>query len=447
MMQPIRTIRSLAGALFALCLLMPSVEQARAALPIQSWTAPSGARVLFVESHDLPMLDVSVELPAGSARDKPESSGLASLTQRLLRLGADGMDEDEIARRLADVGANLNVTFDVDRAGYTLRTLSSAAEQQQALSVLGTVLQSPSFPEAVLAREKSRVIAGLKESDTKPDVIAARTLARLLFREHPYALRTTGEADTVAKLTREDLATFYQTYYRRDQAVVSIMGDVTRERAQAIAEALTHSLPAATAPLAELPPVTKLPAAVERIVEHPSAQSHVMIGQPGVARGDPDYFPLLVANHILGGGGMTSRLYDQVRDKRGLSYSVYSMFVPYQRPGPFQIGLQTRRDQAQEAVSVVRKVLADFAANGPTAAELKAAQENLVGGFALRIDSNQKILTYLAVIGFYRLPLDYLDTFSSQIEAVTLEQVRDAFRRHVDPERLATVVVGAGNAQ
>ena len=144
---------------------------------------------------------------------------------------------------------------------------------------------------------------------------------------------------------------------------------------------------------------------------------------------------------------MTSRLYDQVRERRGLSYSVYSFFVPYQQPGPFQIGLQTRRDQAQEVVSVVRKVLADFVANGATAAELEAAQQNLIGGFALRIDSNQKILSYLAVIGFYRLPLDYLDTFTARIEAVTLEQVRDAFARHVDSNRLATVVVGAPAAK
>jgi len=189
------------------------------------------------------------------------------------------------------------------------------------------------------------------------------------------------------------------------------------------------------------------PQSIERVIEHPSAQSHVLIGQPGVARSDPDYFPLLVGNHILGGGGMTSRLYEEVRERRGLSYSVYSFFIPYQQPGPFQVGLQTRRDQAQDAVSVVRKVLSDFVTDGPTAAELDAAKQNLIGGFALRIDSNQKILGYLAVIGFYRLPLDYLDTFTTRIESVTLEQIRAAFARHVEPNRLATVVVGAPAAK
>ena len=428
-------------------LLLSCASLAQAALPIQTWTASSGALVLFVESHDLAMLDVSVELPAGSARDTPATSGLANLTLRLMRLGADSMDEDEIARRLADVGANLNASFDVDRAGYALRTLSSMTEQQVALAVLSRVLQSPSFPAPVLEREKARVIAGLKEADTKPDIIASRAFYRLLFRDHPYALRTTGEPDTIAPLTRDNVIDFYRSHYQGQRAVVAIMGDVARQRAAEIADQLTRDLPQAAAPLAALPPVKPLEAAIESDIEHPSAQSHILIGQPGVARNDPDYFPLLVGNHILGGGGMTTRLYDQVRERRGLSYSVYSFFVPYQQPGPFQIGLQTRRDQAQEAVSVVRKVLADFVANGATAAELEAAQQNLIGGFALRIDSNQKILSYLAVIGFYRLPLDYLDTFTARIEAVTLEQVREAFARHVDPDRLATVVVGASAAK
>jgi zinc protease len=229
--------------------------------------------------------------------------------------------------------------------------------------------------------------------------------------------------------------------------VVAIMGDVSRARAAEITELLTRDLPRAASPLLPLPSLSALSAAVERDIEHPSAQAHVLIGQPGVARNDPDYFPLLVGNHILGGGGMTSRLYEQVRERRGLAYSVYSFFLPYQQPGPFQVGLQTRRDQASDTVEVVRAVLADFIENGPTAAELQAAQQNLVGGFALRIDSNQKILNYLAVIGFYHLPLDYLDTFTNRIEAVTLDQIRDAFRRHVDPQRLATVVVGTGSAK
>src|SRR5215813_5818494 len=220
MVAPVMRWRVLANARsMLLALLFASAGPGEAALRIQSWTAPSGASVLFVENHDLAMLDVSVELPAGSARDARETSGLANLTLRLMRLGADGLDEDGIARGLADVGANLNVIFDVDRAGYSLRTLSSEAEQKQALSVLSRVLQAPSFPEKALEREKASVIAGLKEADTKPDVITARAFACLVFRDHPYALRTTGEPGAVVAITRDALVAFYRSHYTPARAV------------------------------------------------------------------------------------------------------------------------------------------------------------------------------------------------------------------------------------
>ncbi|HTS54257.1 MAG TPA: pitrilysin family protein [Burkholderiales bacterium] len=422
-------------------LLVPSGSAA--ALPIEHWETSRGARVYFMQSRDLPMLDVSVDFPAGSGRDSPDKAGLASLTQRLMRLGANGMDENDIARRVADVGANMSPAFDLDRAGYALRTLSSEVEQRQALAVLASVLQAPAFPDAALGREKTRVIAGLKESDTKPESIAVRTFMELVFQHHPYGLRSSGEPATVAALTRDDAVSFYRTHYNAGWAVVTIVGDATRERADQIAEQLTRELPHVSAPLAPLPPVSPLAAAVEREIDHPSAQAHILIGQPGLERNDPDYFPLWVGNYVLGGGGFSSRLSEQVRQKRGLAYTVYSYFMPYQRPGPFQIGLQTRADQAQMALSVVREVVREFVATGPRASELEAAKQNIVGGFALRIDTNRKIHDYLRVIGFYGLPLDYLDTFSAKVEAVTIEQIRDAFARRVQPDRMVTVVVGA----
>jgi len=414
-----------------------------AALPIEHWETSTGARVYFIASHDLPMLDVSVDFAAGSGRDTRDTNGLANLTQRLMRLGADGMNEDDIARQVADVGANLAATFDLDRAGYALRTLSTDAEQRQALAVLAQVLQAPSFPAVVLEREKARVIAGLKEADTKPDSIAARTFMELVFRDHPYALRSAGEPTTVAKLTRDDVVAFYRSHYTADRAVVTVVGDVRRERAAQIAEELTHGLPRTSAVPRALPPVMPLGAAIEREIEHSSAQAHILIGQPGLARNDPDYFPLWVGNYVLGGGGFSSRLSEEVRQKRGLSYSVYSFFMPYQRPGPFQIGLQTRGDQARQALAVVREVLGAFVVSGPTQRELEAAKQNIIGGFALRIDTNRKLQDYLRVIGFYDLPLDYLDTFTAKVDAVTVDQIRDAFRRRLRPDLMVTVMVGA----
>src|SRR5262249_15370486 len=196
----------------------------------------------------------------------------------------------------------------LDRAGYALRTLSSETEQRQALSVLARVLQAPAFPAAALEREKARVIAGLKEADSRPDTLAARAYMELVYRQHPYALRTSGEPGSVASLVRDDLVAFYRAHYLADQAVVAIMGDVTRSRAEQIAEDLTGGLARAAAVLAPLPPVPVLSAAVEREIEHSSAQAHILIGQPGIARNDPDYFPLWGGNSVLGGGGFSSQL-------------------------------------------------------------------------------------------------------------------------------------------
>ena len=414
---------------------------AQATLPVHQWQTARGARVLFVETHDLPMLDVAVDFPAGTSRDTREKSGLAGLTLRMLRLGVEGLDEDQIAERLADVGAEIGGRFDVDRAGYGLRTLSSARERDEAVAVLLRILQSPTFPQLIFEREKERVLAALKESDTKPETIADREFKRLLYADHPYSLRGSGEIDTVARLTRDDLAGFYRRHFSAREAVVSIIGDLSREQARAIAEQLTSGLKAA-APLPALPPVPRL-AKETSWIAHPATQAHILIGQPGIKRLDPDYFPLWVGNYVLGGGGFSSRLNEEIRQKRGFAYIAYSSFNPLAQQGPFQIGLQTKKDQAEEALKVARDTLAKFVADGPTQQEFEAAKQNIVGGFPLRIDSNRKILEYLSLIGFYRLPPSYLDDFPARIDAVTLAEVKDAWRRRIDPARMVTVVVGA----
>jgi len=417
--------------------------QAHAILPIQHWQTSNGARVYFVENRDLPMFDISVEFPAGAAYDTKEKSGAASMTSRLLRLGAGGMGENEIARKLGDVGAQLAPRFDTDRAGLALRTLSSAPERRQALDIFDRILQRPEFPETVLEREKVRLIGALKESNTKPETIAALTFYRLAYGEHPYALRSSGEVATVGGLTRQDLVDFYRGHYVARRAVVAIMGDLSHDEAATIAEEATAGLPQSDAAEPTLPAVAALTAGTTRYIANPASQSHILIGAPGIRRGDPDYFPLFVGNYVLGGGGFVSRLVEEVRQKRGLAYSVYSYFSPLRSRGPFVIGMQTKREQAPEALAVVQKTLRDFLANGPTTQELEAAKQNITGSFPLRIDSNRKIHEYLAVIGFYRLPLSYLDDFVGNVERVTVADVKSAFARHVDPDKLVTVVVAA----
>ncbi len=414
-------------------------------LPIQHWQTSNGVRVYFVETRNLPMLDVSVDFPAGSAYDTREKSGVAALTQNLLKLGAGGLSEDEIARRMADTGAQFGGRVEADRAGVTLRTLTSADEMKQAIEVFARVLQRPEFPAAVLEREKARIIGAIKEADTKPETLATRSFSELVYGNHPYGLRGAGEAATVAAITRDDLVAFFRRYYTADRAVVAIIGDLDRAAAEALADTLTRELPRSSA-APEIPAVPSLARAETRVIPHPASQSHLLIGMPGIKRSDPDYFPLFVGNYILGGGGFSSRITEEVRAKRGLAYSAYSYFSPMQERGPFVIGLQTRKDQAGEALAVVRATLKDFLANGPTADELHRAKQNLVGGFPLRIDSNRKLLDYLGVIGFYHLPLTYLEDFVPNVEKVTLADMRDAFARRVDPARMVTVVVGGDMA-
>ena len=409
---------------------------------IQHWQSASGAKVLFVEDHDIPMLDVAVSIPAGSSFDAADKSGVAGLAHQLLDAGSDGLSEDDISRGMADIGAQFGGSFDQDRSSVSLRTLSSAAERDQALDIMARVLQHPAFPDAILAREKVRLIAALKESETKPESIAEKAFQKAVFGTHPYALQGSGEVDTVEKITVQDLRDFYRSHYLAGSAVVAIMGDISRAQAEAIAQQLTSQLPSSSAPPA-LPNVTMKIAASEQRIPHPASQSHILIGAPGMARGDPDFFPLYVGNYTLGGGGFVSRLMEEVREKKGLAYSVYSYFMPLKQPGAFQIGLQTKKEQADEALQLARKTLADFIAEGPTEKELLAAKQNIIGGFPLRIDSNRKILDYLGVIGFYELPLTYLDDFTRNIDKVTVAQIRAAFARHIDPQAMATVIVGA----
>ncbi len=428
--------------MFALCFTFAST--AYATPKIQHWQASSGAQVYFVENHDLPMLDVAVNFAAGSAFGASDKLGVAGLTHGLLDLGAQGLSEDDIARKLADIGAQMGSSFDADRSAFSLRTLSNAAERDAALDILARVLQQPLFPDAVLTREKMRLIASLKEAETKPEHLAEKAFGKAVFGAHPYGWQT--EVADIEKIQRADLENFYRAHYSAKTAVVALMGDVTRQQAEAIAQQLTANLPQGGAK-AVLPVVSSKIAASEQRIEHPASQSHILIGAPGIARNDADYFPLYVGNYILGGGGFVSRLMSEVREKRGLAYSVYSYFMPLQQPGAFQIGLQTKKEQADEALKLVRETVSTFVAKGVTEKELRAAKDNIIGGFPLRIDSNRKILDYLSMIGFYQLPLSYLDDFTAKVDKVTTKQIHDAFKRRVDPAAMATVIVGAPEAE
>jgi len=423
---------------FSLLLIAPA---AWAGLNIQHWQTPQGARVVFVENHDLPMLDVSVDFSAGSARDGREKSGLANLTRHLMGLGAGAYTERDVAEKLADVGAVMSGRFDADRAGFSLRSLSGKAERDQAVSLLAAVLSQPRFDAAVLEREKARVVAGLEEAATKPESIGEKAFQAAIYGDHPYALNEAGEVATVQRLVQADLVAFHGVHYRARNMVVAMMGDLNRAEAEAIAERLAADLPKGDAP-APIAPVQVNAQGQENTIPHHATQSHLFMGLPGLKREDADYFPLYVGNYVLGGGGFDSRLTESIRQKKGLAYSVYSYFMPMRELGPFQIGLQTKREATQEAVRTAREELTRYLAEGPSEAELAQAKNNLIGGFPLRIDSNKKILEYLAVIGFYQLPLNWLETYSAKVAAVTRDDILRAFRARVKPAAMMTVIVG-----
>ncbi len=410
---------------------------------IQHWLTSNGARVYFVHAPELPMLDVRVVFDAGSARDNGQP-GVALLANGLMDQGAGDLDADAIARNLEGLGARMSNGSARDMAWLTLRSLSEPQLLQPALEVFTKVLSQPRYAAGDFERERQRLLVGLQQEDQQPGEVAEKAFYRALYGDHPYASPESGTQASVRKLQREDLQAFYRQYYVARNAVVALVGDIDRAAAERIAEQLTGGL-ASGEPAAPLPEVPSLTAPVTERITHSSTQSTVLMGEPGMTRTDPDYFILYVGNHVLGGGGLVSRISEEVREKRGLSYSAYSYFLPMGRKGPFQLGLQTRNDQTDDALQVLRDTLERYREEGPTEEELLAAKRNITGGYPLRIDSNSKIVEYLAMIGFYDLPLDYLDSFNSRVEAVTREQVRDAFQRRVHPDRMATIVVGGAS--
>lgn len=414
-----------------------AAQLAHAGPKIEHWQTTSGARVFFVENHTLPIVDIQVDFAAGTAYEGDGRAGVASLTRELVELGVAGMDETQIASRMADVGAQVSGGVDQDRASLALRTLSMSDKRAPAVDLLRAILATPQFPAEVFAREKARSLAALKEALTHPETLASRAFWSALYGAHPYGRHATPAS--VSALERADVVTFHAANYTAPRASLAIVGDLSRAQAEVVAEELTAALP--SAPGMTGIPVPELPPAGEQRIAHPAVQAHLLLGLPALKRGDPDFFPLLVGNYSLGGGGFVSRLMKAVRDKRGLAYSVHSHFEPLAQLGPFQIGLQTKKAQARDALELIRQVLASFLAQGPTDEEVLAAKQNLIGSFPLRLDSNRKLLASVALIGFYELPLDYLDHYPDSIEKVTLADIKAAFSRRVRPEHLVTVIV------
>jgi zinc protease len=422
-----------------LSLLAAAPWPAGAMTAIEHWQQPNGAQIYLVRSPSIPMLDVRIDVDAGARREPQEQVGLVSGMAGMFNKGvlargdAPALDENAVSQAWADLGASFGASVGADRLSFSLRTLTEPELLNQAVALAARQLGEP-----------QRYVANLRESYTRPASVASRAFSTGVYGGHPYGRDMTEQ--TLARVNVEQMRLFYAAYVSPCRTRVSLVGAIDRAQADALVRQLLARLPdvpcSRLVPLTAVAEVPPLAQASEQRIPFKSTQASLLMGQPGFKRDDPDFFALTVGNYILGGGGFVSRLTTEVREKRGLTYGVSSYFSPGLHAGAFTVGLQTRADQVDQALGVVRQVLREFVSEGPSEAELRAAKDNLMGGFPLRLDSNAKLLENVANIAWFGLPLDYLQTWTGQIDRISAADIKAAFQRKLQPERMLTVVVG-----
>ena len=424
---------------------------AQATLPIEQLESFNGARAYLVQTKSLPMVDIEVSIDAGDRYDPAGKSGLADLTAGLMTYGVRGekglLSEAQIADEIADLGANIGLSVSGERAILRIRSLSRKDLRDRAVQLAAAMLSAPTYDANIVAREKQRTITSLLEAETKPEYVLERRFKSMVYGKYPLA--ESPSVKSVSTITPADLAQFHKRFYRGDRMIVSIVGDIDQVQAKEIVQGLLKRVPQTGAAIPALPQLQRSPveplAERQVIIPFDSQQAHIAMGMTAVTRNNPDYFPLLVGNYILGGGGFVSRLMAEVREKRGLAYSVFSYFSPGKDVGIFQAGLQTKSDQGSMALEVMSETITNFIAKGPTDSELTAAKANLVNGYPLRIDNNRKLLDNVSSIVWNDLPLDTMEVWTKQVEAVTLDQVTAAFQKYLAMDRMKIVLLGAQN--
>ena len=411
-----------------------------AAPKIEHWTTEQGLQVYYVNVPQIPMLDARLTFAAGGVRDD-KTAGVSKMTSAMLHEGAAGLSADQLAEKFDSTGAETSAGSARDMAWISLRTLTLEKQQDVAVENWLNVIGKPDFPEKAFNRLKKQFLLGLQAEKQSPSAIATKTFYQNLYGDHPYASPTNGTEESIEAMTVDHLKAFYKKYYVAKNGVLAIVGSVDRKQAEVLANRVAAELEVGEH-AAKIPEPKPLTEAKTIRIPYPSQQAHVMVGQLGSKRGDKDYFTLYLGNHVLGGGGFTARLMKEIRDERGLSYSVYSYFSPMEELGPFILGLQTKISQTDEAVSVAADLVKKFQQTGPTEDEIIAVKKDITGSFPLNVASNADIVGYINMIGFYDLPLDYLDTFTATINKITRDEVSDAFKRRLQPEKMLTVIVG-----
>ncbi len=430
--------------LFTLILLLGWMVSSAHATQIERWQTPKGAQVWFITAPELPMVDVRVVFDAGSARDGKQL-GLASMTNTLIGMGDKIENEESFASKMEGLGAQFSTSALKDMAVMNLRSLTAPHLLEPALTLSANALASPSFDAKVMARVQAQKLVELKAKQQSPASLATEAFWQTLYGTHPYAHPADGTAEVITGLSPKDLTAFHQEYYVANNAVIAIVGALSRQQAEKIAIALTDGLPAGSKPK-PLPQVSKEATAGYRAIEFPSQQAQIMVGQLGIDRLNTDYPALYVINHILGGSGFASRLMEEVREKRGLVYGVSSSLLPMRVQGPWIISLKTANANTKLALQVVEETTKGLLTDIPQS-ELDDHKANILGGFALQIDSNKDKVGYLAMMAFYGLSANWLTEFPEQVKALTRDDLLKAAQTYLQPSQWTGVLLGKQSEQ
>lgn len=425
---------------FAFCVLPFALPNAVVAAgpAAQRRTLPNGVRLIVSEQHVLPMVVLQVLVDAGARRDPRAKEGLASLTADLLTEGTRSRSASQIKEAADFIGAGLETSADTDFALLSLTVLSK--DLDTGLALLTDVLLHPTFPETEVARRREAALASIRANEDNPGSVAQRAFVEAVFRGEPYGHPAIGTAESVRRVTRADVEAFYKLHYRPDGTILVVAGDVVAADVEQRLQAALKEWPSRNVePFEYAASRGGRPETVQ--IEKPITQANILLGHRGVARDNPDYYALTVMNFILGGGGFTSRLLDNIRTKAGLAYSVASYFVAGKSPGSFQISMQTKNESATDAIARTCGELERIRREPVGDAELGDAKLYLTGSFPLRLDSTAKIAGFLAQVEFFSLGADYAETYVQRINAVTKDDVLRVAQQYLHPDDLQLIVV------
>ena len=414
------------------CFASPKVEPKRVVLS-------NGIILLVAETHALPMVNISVAVKAGAIYNPQGKAGVASLTAALLDEGTKTRTSKQIADEIDFIGGRLSASGGTDYSSASLVVLKK--DINTGLDLLSDVLLNPVFPEDEVERKKKETLASIIADRDDPNAIASKAFYKAVFAGHPYGMPGEGDEESVEKITRDDIVNFYQKYYKPNNTIMVVVGDITLDEAVVFIRKYFSSWEKGDIQLPDIPPVEKLKKSDSILIDKSLTQANIMLGHTGISRDNPDFYAVHLMNYILGGGGFSSRLTKEIRDNKGLAYSVYSRFDVNKYPGAFSVEIQTKNETARVAIDGILAELKRIREEKVSDEELREAKAYITGSFPLKLDTNAKIGGYLMFLEYYNLGLDYLDKYTGYIQAVTKDDILKVAQKYIDPENFVLVAV------